>query len=468
MCTSCLLLLLFLNFICGQETYFIKTTDSQVCPPNSVDACETWFHYVSNSHRYFLSGANFVFLPGTHYMNTTLTVKDISTLSMTALNDTSAALETGTNISCTSANVGMVFMNITSLCIDGVMITGCGRVMTPTVFNESISEYATTFLNFSVDISVAVFINHVIDLTLNNFGIHNSVGYGMMGVNLYGDTTITNSYFLTNNNITLSIPQCHGDRVQCKGGNLILLYTDTKDCPLYEIQHSLLIENSLFQDGVDFGYTYQPFFRRSTVITRNDVLLMGGSGVSILMMQSSYGLTVDITNCTMERNSGYTGANLYIDVWDFVDNSSVTLTDTKMIHGNTRKVFRDIIETSGSYDAASGYWYLYGNKPFGQYVPVCTPKQKHEVEVLRIERCQVSYNRASLNSGGIMYMWPRSFFSHPRHIILNNVSFDYNDGDATVINIYLAPIQYGWFYNVNVTNSTFRGNYYERKWNKEV
>lgn len=450
------LLLLLVHETVGTTQLYVTTSEAQTCPPNNI--CQTLFHYTQNSKEYFTSGTTFIFLPGMHSLNTTLVVKDISNLTLTTSSNSAS-------IYCTpSSNVGIAFVNVSTLYINGLEITSCGREMTPTLFNKTVSEYATTFLNFSVSIYAAVFFNYITEsLALNNVRIHDNQGYGMMGVNLYGDTLISNSQFISNNNITFSMPSCYEDpSLLCKGGNLVLVYTDFKNCPNTVVQYSLTLENSVFQGGVDFGFTYQAFFRPTYVIMRNDVLLLGGAGVGLMMMQSSYGLTVAITNCTIYHNSGYTGANLYMVVWDFVDNSSVTIKDTNITHGNTLDLFNKLLQHTGNYDLATGYFYMYGMIPFGDYTPVCTPEQKYQVEVLRIENCQVSHNVASLNSAGFMYMWPRSFLTHPRHISLSGVTFEDNNGDATVINFYVSDVKYGHLYNVTVSNTTFRGNFYSR------
>ena len=449
MCLAFFLLSLLHYSICQDGDYYIKTSETQSCPDNKE--CHTLFHYVTHIEDFFTSEVTFVFLQGVHSLNTTAIIKDLNQLDMYVENGSEV------NITC-SPSVGISFMNISYLTLNGMTFKSCGMEIDPTFFRTAVSTYANTFFNFSVSLNVAVFMNYITDINLIDVGVHNSIGYGMIAVNLLGDAMINGVHFINNNYQTLSIPSCYLEpSLKCKGGGLIVAYTDLQTCPDSSLIYSLRIENSIFRGGVDSGLVYQPFI---SPIHRDDVQLIGGAGIGLLMMQSSYGVQANITNCTMLYNAAHTGANLYMSVWDFADNSSITITNTSMAHGNIPVSNLDNIEVG--YDIATGYFYIYGAIPLSQYTPVCIATEKYEVEVLRIEDCDISYNVATLLVGGFMFLWPRTFLQHTRHIVLNRVQAVGNNGDATLLSFFTGKVQ-GVTFKTFVTNCTFRDNYYGKQ-----
>ena len=56
--------------------------------------------------------------------------------------------------------------------------------------------------------SVAVFFEDIILLTLSNFSVENSTGFGVFGVNVLGNSSISYSRFMFNNYYTLSSTNC--------------------------------------------------------------------------------------------------------------------------------------------------------------------------------------------------------------------------------------------------------------------
>lgn len=446
-------LILLDSSVCGLH-YYVKSSDNQSCP-HIIDRCDTLSFFTANSNLFLTTGTTLTFLPGVHTLNETMVIKDLSNLTMTVGTNQEAA-----TILC-SVNAGFTFINVSSLTLNGLILRQCGTEVSPTFFNETVSTYAKTFLKFSVNLQSAIFMNYITDLVLTNMTIANGIGYGLLGVNLLGDTLVSQVNFSKNNHHRLSDTSCFlNTSLLCKGGNMALLYTDLKECPIQPLQYSLNIEESTFEGGVDAGITFQPFTQQG--ILRNDVELVGGAGLGLILMQSSYGLNVNITNCTVVRNAAYVGANIYINMFDFVDNSSITITKTIMNHGNSYDQFKSILEVAGSYTMATGYFYMFGMVSFVPYSPVCVATKKYETNVFLVQDCELSFNEATLNSGGFMYSWPRSFLDYPRYITLNRVKATNNNGDATFINYYMAESRYGVNFKVFVNNCFFSGNFYRK------
>ena len=436
----------------GLEYYVHSPNDPQSCPQNSVE-CNSLSHYIgSNTDRYFVPDTTFVFLPGMHPLNEVMMIENLHNLTLTGENAT---------IQCNEA-VGMSFTNVTLLTLHGITLTRCGRNIGPSDFNDSVSVFGRTMFNFSVGIRVALFINYALDVLLSDVTISYSFGYGLVAVNMLGDSIITQSHFEKNNNYSLDNSSCFDNiSLYCKGGNAILMYTDLLECPSTPLQYSLKVDDSTFEGGVDAGLTFQPF---TLALQRNDVELIGGAGLGLLLMQSSYGLNANITNINASENAAFVGANVYINVWDYVDNSTITITNSNMTYGNAYDRFRDILEVAGSYTMAPGFFYLNGMislEPM-RYTPVCVPISKYVTDVFLVQDIEISYNEASLNSGGFMYMWPRSFMNIPRHITMRRARAEGNNGDATFINIYGSLPRFGYNFKVFIEDCYFAGNFYQK------
>jgi predicted outer membrane repeat protein len=393
-------------------------------------------------------------MAGQHYIEETLFIENVDKLTLMSAGDIDNPI-----ISCSSANIGISFINVTSLIIDGLTISGCGMEITPSFFNETVNKYAVNPLNITTNITAGVFMNYINDLTLDRTKILNNERFGLLGVNVLGDVLIVDTNISLNNQHVLNMSECTENQLlTCKGGNMVLMYTDLEECPADPIQYSLVIENSVFQHGFDLGSTYQPYLR--TDFDKEDLVLIGGGGVGIQMMQSSYGVVVNITGSMLTNNSAYVGANLYILMWDFVDNSSIYIKDTTINNGNQLAQFRNTVQETRNFDLASGMFFLYGMAFFTEYTPICTADRKYQVDILNIEDTVISYNEATLNSAVFMFMWPRSLIAYPRHITLSNVSMVGNNGDATIINFYVGDPNYSNFYKVFLFNCTFENNFY--------
>lgn len=451
---SLLLLLLDGSSYVSGQVYYVKSSENQPCPPSHIN-CFTMYYYVANNYFNAGGGNSFTFLPGVHNLNSTLIIQDLNTLTMEGEGG-------GVIIQCSRINSGVSFINVSSLTITGLTFAQCGMEITPSFFNQTLSSHSKTFLSFTVSVWAGIFMNSITDLTFLNTTITYSTGYGLLGVNLHGNTLISGSNFTKNNHAILGATNCFlNPSLHCKGGNMMLLYTDLKYCPQTPLQYALTIKDTIFQGGVDAGITYQPFTGQG--IYRNDVQLLGGAGLGLILMQSSYGLTVNVTDVTLDLNAAFVGANFYANVWDFVDNTTITITRTNITHGNNYERYTNNIYVAGSFTLAPGFFYLFGMIPFSErppYTPICIASAKYESEVFQLQDVEMSYNEATLNSGGFMYSWPRTFFEFPRTITLDSVRAVGNNGDATFINFYLGPPQYGLDYKVFVSNSYFAENYY--------
>ena len=139
----------------------------------------------------------------------------------------------------------------------------------------------------------ALILNTVFDLNLTNVIVENSTGYGLLGFNLLGKSSITNSVFRYNRATQ-----------DCIGGNAWIYYGN---CPNCGTASSLIINSSQFLFG-------------KVPITQSHSLGTGGLSFYIKCTNVS----VNAANLTMYGNEGHYGGNLCIHFWLFT-NISVTM-----------------------------------------------------------------------------------------------------------------------------------------------
>ena len=164
-----------------QTEYFVKPDESTPCP---VLPCHTLSYYLENTTRYFTSNTKIIFLHGVHEINRSgvLLFKNGFNLTLSGYNasDSNAA-----KIICKQPAT-LKFNNIENLVISHLSVLYCGYQVLPFMNGKELSSAAVCFLNVTV-------------LKLLNISVENSTGYGVVGVNVLGTSSISHSKFLFNN-----------------------------------------------------------------------------------------------------------------------------------------------------------------------------------------------------------------------------------------------------------------------------
>ena len=441
----------------GQEVFYVVPSESvNDCPLNSTTKCHTLSYYIENPDNVFVLNAVFSFQAGVHNLSNVFKFADLENLTLVG----SSGPEESVILCDQNVTAGVVMMNISSLQITDMTFVGCEVEMKPDEL--LLNKYAKTFLNFSVPVAFGLYLNYIYDVRMSNIQVHNSTGYGLFGVNLLGNTVIEKVHFSGNNYKTLNKPTCYNNvSLRCKGGNILLLFTDLFECPTEPLRYSLTIKNSTFRDGIDSGISYVNFI---TAINRNDLQFINGAGIGLHMMQSTYGIDALINNCVMENNAAYAGANMYMTMWNLVDNSTITVRDSTMNNG-INPIGNPTI-TAGSYDLAMGFYYDNGLQPFGSYQATCQPEQKYEIYIFTMENCEAVNNDATLASGAFIQASPKTFLEHPREVRLIRVRFQSNNGDATLLLFGQGLMSLA--FKIHLIECEFRDNYYRRIGNSFV
>ena len=314
------------------NTYYV-TPNVSMCT-NIAELCQEFKTYFNNI-SYFQSKTQFIFLPGVHLfdLGSVLSVLDIVDIRLVgsenltqhsvaenvkeygfnpySADDNITYFQSSTSIVCTNLS-GLLFSNVTNLTLANLTLLNCGQYSSVTSQNASIH------------------ISSVYNLSMEGVSVQNSTGYGLVGVNVLGQSHITRSSFVANNQIVKDILQHMPQYSYCRnevgtlytnngsfdssnytGGNIYLHYDDNVTTT---ISHQLNISFIVVALGMDalFNISYDRIFT------------LYGTGLSLVLDQS-YNITISIDSLVTYRNQGLHGPNLCIVASS--STSEVTLTN---------------------------------------------------------------------------------------------------------------------------------------------
>lgn len=260
-------------------------------------------------------------------------VSNISNLTLTGNNAT---------ILCTR-RAGFAFINITSLKMQGLHLSRCGCIMPETIQSQVHLTRSLADASFfmSPGTRVALLFGYIDNLTLQNFKVDHSHGYGAVITNSKW-VIISKSNFSFNNYLvldcykgtTFNITCCQAlyyspDDVDtevamnCNGGNLVIFDTDI--VPYTSTTHTL-ISNTFITHGVNLDI--QPAFNRSYAYT--------AGGLSIFIARQLHSGATFIQHSTIASNVGHIAANTVVYLLDYTGhNYFVQITHTGFYRGNS-------------------------------------------------------------------------------------------------------------------------------------
>eukprot|EP00731_Ephydatia_muelleri_P028278 Em0019g1151a len=325
-------------------------TPNGTCPGSVGVICHTLDFYIQNASVYFLSNSTFCFLPGVHPMSSgRFNVENLSTVTFVGLgtfNQMSVEhkvitfnftvsfnedrnvtfLEPTAVIRCDNSS-GFLFNNITSLSLINLTIANCGANVSETL---SYIQKTSPIISISLVHNVAVLMINVTNLVIETTSIQNSTGYGLMGINILGQSQITGSSFVGNNQFVKSNLQLYDQTfTYCNdgsyyiaprfyvndavhelyaGGNAVFIYDELSN---YSTEPVLNLSSCLFALGVD-GSILLGIEQKQ--IYFNPKFKSMGTGLGILMLHNFDTVHINVANTVLYRNQAFYGGNLNFQV----------------------------------------------------------------------------------------------------------------------------------------------------------
>ena len=186
--------------------YFVTPSEGTPCP---AQPCYTLSHYLENTTEYFTSNTRISFLHGVHkiYKFGVLLVENVFNLTLTGYNSQPA------DIICMQP-ASLMFENIENLTMKHLSILYCGY---PTM----------SFNHENVLSSVAMCLLYITSLKLQDISVENSTGFGLFGINILGNSSISHSKFIFNNYYILNSTNCSYGLGTCRGRKYVPLLQST-------------------------------------------------------------------------------------------------------------------------------------------------------------------------------------------------------------------------------------------------
>ena len=349
----------------------------------------------------FQSNTKVVFLPGIHVLEFSdpifVNVQNVENLTLEGDDNVTTGQyglpEPSTKVLCKTP-VGFAFFSATNLSLVNLTMSGCGANISDMLFIEALVILSHGVHVVGKEQKAALFLVNIHDLHIEHCSVQSSSGFGVLGVNTLGNTTINQSIFLANNLYVLSLERCqfnpidNSDYTACNGGNMLLVFEDVFNCPSEKVQYSLTISNSVFALGITTfaGYLSEMFLTR-------------GTGFGAILSQSSYGIDIILDSVSSYGNGAVCGANFYFGVYEVVRNSSITLTDCSSSNGNNILVRIDnFLQVSEGVSA--GLHLEYGTSaPDSSPRPVCSGAVSLPREILRVSSSTFTNNSAVTAAG---------------------------------------------------------------------
>ena len=307
--------------------------------------------------------------------------------------------------------VGLVFINITGLTLNDVIIQECGLTGDNLTIVDNIihSEVADTSYQFRSGIKVAVFVIGSTDLTLHNVTVTKTQGIGMVCINVLGMVTFSDVMFQSNR--PASMDECYKclfpfvyDVDQCLfnplsvSGSLLLLYANTHDgYPRRDtnvtITHGTFVDN-LSCSLANLVNNIAALFPSLSQAHRN---ASASAGIKIVLSQNqdNYRVNAHIASSLFKNDLDIIGSAVSIEIFHdaFSSNVSIensTFSENGMIFENGLD-FQNVSTYGGSIS-------LFNNiQPF-EPQPL-RPETKH---FLHIKDCYFNDNTAT--NGGAVFI----------------------------------------------------------------
>ena len=249
--------------------------------------CISFEGLLQNVSAYFEANSQIKFNPGEYTVVkvTQVVVHSIRNISLSSVDD-SQLTESSTIINCNS-KLSFIFIKVTDLRLSGLTFVKCGLQVAPQLFRDSILLHDTFS---SVALYAAFFFADVDGLSVAKVSIIHSHGYGVLGVNVRGNSTIEDS-IMRGNASQASLPLHVISRwdtqydVHCFFGNAWFL-SDSNDTFLGELRFSfrnIIISwtNTFYNcHDVQYGVYVQ-------------------TGLGFEFQQRSYLVDIDINNVTV-------------------------------------------------------------------------------------------------------------------------------------------------------------------------
>ena len=270
---------------------------------------------------------------------------------------------TPVTVSCRDRKVGLAFINITGLTIQNITFQNCGlsgssiSEVTQLIDNQSVN----TFYQVPSSVAISVTLGNCKDVTLHSVTITNTTGLGLLGINVVGASSFKNvtfsfnAYNSTENCIIeVNTPKVLNmdDGVLIGGGAFLIYYDYSQNAQ--PVDTNLMIDNCVFIGNRDCSISsYIAHFLGasyySNAIRKRGYQIGGGGGLTLVLTQLSYSVSITTRSSTFQRNVGRYGGGAHVSIYKNTMSSSAVFENCNFVHNGEYNDSRisDILTNGG-------------------------------------------------------------------------------------------------------------------------
>ena len=249
-------------------------------------------------------------------------------------------------ITC-APGLGLAFLNVTRLSLQGLNITGCGlNGSNVATLNSAINTSVDLFIQLPEDINIAAVIAICTDVVVDHVTIVNTTGLGLVGVNVAGQSNFTNNVFSFNKGqqcFWLS-PNVDQSRSYTVGGGASFIYVDFID-QSNRSAVNLNIDNNTFsynsycglETYVQLNYQYFEIFRSL------NYTIGSGGGLSLNLAQQRYALNINVQRSYFENNTATYGSAASIYWYAGLQDTHINFSDCNFTKNGLAKYNQSVL-----------------------------------------------------------------------------------------------------------------------------
>ena len=275
----------------------------------------------------------------------------------------------------------IVFMGVQGVIIINITMVNCGNVVNDLI-NQTIYSITNSGAHLGSGFRFAIMFYQVKDVTITDFTMQSTLGYGIIAFNALGNITI--SKFNAKNTTFENDPECNSyvyngataDFI-CSGSGIFMIYYDNKN----ETNTTLIIDHSTFIANRNF-LPYNQFRILNDAINtgfyRTSIPLQGAAGIAIFYLQNLFDVNTTITNSLFHNNNGTLSAGIAIGSLSTIRGK--TLIKNCSFDDNNRLNKSQDITSISSIGGVSYYYLTLNNIPGGSVIITM-------VEVVAVVQC---------------------------------------------------------------------------------
>ena len=345
------LLISTLSYCSGESVYCVTPTATSCssCPQNSTN-CTTLSEYAQEAELYFTSNTTMVFLPGDHALDTSITVANVTRLTMCGVSS-SANIVT---VVC-RGSVGLSFTSMVGFKIDSLAFTSCSKRYVLTIILPDFPP--------NIIVYVAMFLQSTQYTELVNCSFHDNLGTALLvnssTITLSGNTDFTHNQVHCGNSSTFG-----GGYLMTVGG-IAALGSD-----LTFTGSTTFLENSGYCRGHSGGF----FDGGAIFVFDNAVLTFNGTsnfinnsanGGGAIFISNNTVLTFNGTTNFIDNSADYGGAI-------YISNTVINISGTSNFINNLANYGGAIFASFNNILTFSGFIFFTNNGHYGEEVDTLT------------------------------------------------------------------------------------------------